>query len=490
MAGNLFTLLVGLPFQIYVARTLGADVYGAFGLFDTIAQTTAALFGIGLATTVVRFVPHDIELGRTGRARILLRTVYRATTVLGVVAVVLLFVGRGYLNLWLPELRQFSRLFPFVVAMVLLAMLNGLSTQALRAFFDIRGMVFFSSILQLILKVGLAVLLFWWGFRLGGYLSAVVFSGAASLLGMLWVLQRHVGRLPPAREDEGDGEPAHWWSFARVMYFTSLVGIAVPLLERVILAKTIDLSSVGVLMAVLQLQSLPVVLLQVIITVIAPMFVVARARDDVEEARQLFHISVDWIGRVSIPLLVFLIAFGGDILARFGPTFAALGYVPLIILVGAQAVNLLTGPVGAMMNMMGEERMMFRLGMGANVALLLFVLVFASAFGLLGLALARAGSVVGSNLLTLSLARRKLGIRWWSSRYGRLAIPIAACVACGLVSSYEFDLSALWHFVLALVAIYGVFVLTYLMRGLSPEDKEVIESVILRFRRQAAPSAQ
>ena len=34
LLGNVFTLAVGLPLQIYVARTLGADGLGVFSLFD------------------------------------------------------------------------------------------------------------------------------------------------------------------------------------------------------------------------------------------------------------------------------------------------------------------------------------------------------------------------------------------------------------------------------------------------------------------------
>lgn len=76
MLGNMFTLFVGFPFQIYLAKTLGADQLGAFGLFEVIARTAGTVFGFGLATTLVRFIPHHLALRESGSVRKLLGAVF------------------------------------------------------------------------------------------------------------------------------------------------------------------------------------------------------------------------------------------------------------------------------------------------------------------------------------------------------------------------------------------------------------------------------
>jgi O-antigen/teichoic acid export membrane protein len=127
MLGNLFTLGVGFPFQIYLARKLGADQLGAYGLMEVVAQTGAALLEFGLGLTLVRFIPQLLGLGQNRHARKLLATAYSVILLAGLCVAVLLMVGAPYLTAWMPELQSYAHLFPFVGVMALVGMLTGLS---------------------------------------------------------------------------------------------------------------------------------------------------------------------------------------------------------------------------------------------------------------------------------------------------------------------------------------------------------------------------
>ena len=59
--GNVFTLLVGLPLQIYVARMLGTGGLGVFSLIEGGVSLTAGLVSFGLAPTLVKFIPFHLE---------------------------------------------------------------------------------------------------------------------------------------------------------------------------------------------------------------------------------------------------------------------------------------------------------------------------------------------------------------------------------------------------------------------------------------------
>lgn len=488
MFGNMFTLFVGFPFQIYLAKTLGADQLGAFGLFEVIAQTAGTVFGFGLATTLVRFIPHHLALRESGSVRKLLGAVYGFTLFGGTLAAVLLMAGSTYLLRWVPELRAYSSLFPFVGVMTLLGMLIGLSAQALRAFLDIRYMILIASFLQLAVKVALTMLLFWLGWQLSGYLLAVVASVSVALLGMLWGVRRHLQQLEPGSDGVAPATRQAWWTFSRTMYANSLLGIAAAPAERLLLASAVDLASVGVLMAIRQLQSFPQILFQVLVTVIGPMIVAAKARGDMDEVKHLYHIATDWICRFGFPLLIFLLIFGGDLLALYGPTFHAAGRWPFMILVVGSMFNLLTGPHGAMLNMLGYEKNMFRLYLISNIMFFMGLLLMAPKFGLMGIALASLLPIIFLNLIELHFMKKWLGIAWWSGRYRRLIKPIIITILMALVINWLTPLLGAWALAGILITVYAVFTLTYLASGLSKEDVEVFDMIRgqLRFRVKAS----
>jgi len=477
MLGNMFTMFVGFPFQIYLARKLGADQLGAFGLFEVIAQTAGTVFAFGLATTLVRFIPHHLELQENRSIKALIGSVYGFTLLGGGLAVVGMLVGSSYLLLRVPQLQPYSHLLPFIGAMTVLGMLIGLSAQALRAFLDIRYMIIVSSFLQLAVKVVATMLLFWWGWQLSGYLVAVVVSVAVALVGMLWGVHRHVRRLAPGVDEVTPATRKAWWSFSRTMYFNSLLGIAAPPAERLILASAIDVASVGVLMGIRQLQSFPQVLFQILVAVLAPMFVAAKARGDMDEVKQLYHIATDWLCRLGFPLLIFVLIFGQDVLALYGKSFAESGRWPLVIIIIGQLFNLLTGPHGAMLNMLGHEKDMFKLYLISSVILLTGLFVLAPFFGLLGIALAGLFPIVFLNLIELYFMKKWLGIAWWSNRYFRLIWPMVVVVLlASFFRAMGGTLGAL-ELIAVLVVLYVSFVLSYVINGLTKEDIEIIEMI-------------
>jgi O-antigen/teichoic acid export membrane protein len=222
IAGNAFTLLVGLPFQIYLARVLGAEQLGAFSLFDVVAQTAGALAALGLSYTIVLF--------------------------------------------------------------------------------------------------------------------------------MFWGLRLHLLRLGHTRDNVLRETRRLWWSYSRTIYASSLLGMAIAPFERFLIGTALDLASLGIWTAVRQLQSLPQVFLQVIITLSAPMFVGAKAKGEMDDVTHPYRIATDWVGRLGFPLLIFLAIFGDKVLALYGGRFADTGRWPLLILILGQFVNSATGLVGTLLN--------------------------------------------------------------------------------------------------------------------------------------------
>jgi hypothetical protein len=68
--GNLFTLSVGLPLQILVARVIGTAELGVSGLIDGAVSTANGFLGFGIAPTMVRFIPAICSGASTARCAV------------------------------------------------------------------------------------------------------------------------------------------------------------------------------------------------------------------------------------------------------------------------------------------------------------------------------------------------------------------------------------------------------------------------------------
>jgi hypothetical protein len=96
-------------------------------------------------------------------------------------------------------------------------------------------------------------------------------------------------------------------------------------------------------------------------------------------------------------------------------------------------------------------------------------------FGLTGAATSIAAGVVYQNAAALVIAYRRLGIRWWDSRYLRWIPPAVATALGGLAIHHWADAHhGPWFLASALASMYVFFHAISLMLGLHEDDKRLL----------------
>lgn len=484
LMGSIFTLVVGWPLQIYVARVLGADGLGIFTLLESLVATMAGLLSLGLAPTLVRFIPQHLE-------RKEYEAIQRLTIFVGIILLATGTLGAGIF--WLaaelivqlrPALSLHNSVIALMALMIPVSLLSFAFGQGLRGFQEIRYMVLGSSILQLLVKVVLTISLFSLGFQLMGYIWAVVIS---ALFGAGWMavgLYRRVIALP------GGAEPSHsetllrsWRTYAAVMYSNSLFGLITGRLDVYLLGAVAGVTAVGVLAVVKTLENLPGIFLRMLITVISPMLTAVHVRNERDELHFLFHLANDWLFRLSAPLLVFLLVFAEPMLRLYGEEFAKSGYAALIILTIGQTVNLGLGPLGTLLNMCGYERRMLKLTMIQMLAQGLGMVVLIPWLGLSGAAISIGASIIYVNLAALQLAKRCLGLQWYDSRFKHWLLPGSLSIIAAITLRILFPLSHFLYLAFILLLLYLVFHCVSLLQGLHEDDLVLWEHI----RRKSLP---
>lgn len=478
LMGNVFTLLVGFPLQIYVARVLGTEGLGIFSMLEGSMGMVAGLVAVGLAPTLLRFIPDHLEQQRFDWVRQLVRQSLLVLLGLALLACVVLFAAWPILRQRWPLLESYHSIVLWMGLLIPLSLLSYYLQQALRGFQDIRYVVIGASFLQLAVKAVATVLLFAFGWTLLGYVWAVLLSLLVVIVWMGVGLRRRLRALP-AQAAASPAPVAAWRSYAGVMYSGSLLGMGAAYLDRFLLAFVAGAHPVGVLLVVKQLQQLPVVFLQMFLSIASPMLAAAHSRGDTEQLQHIFHMTTDWVVRLSLPLLLYFAVFAEPLLHLYGGDFAAEGVTPLRILLLAQGLNLMMGPVGHLMYMSGLEKPALRIAGWHTVINALALLLLVPLFGLSG---AAAAVLLGQLFIKVSeyrVTHQAIGLRWYDQRFRRWVLPLVALLLLSAVTTATGMRSPL--ILLAwLPVFYLVSFALAVLQGLHEDDRALL--VALRAR--------
>jgi O-antigen/teichoic acid export membrane protein len=311
-----------------------------------------------------------------------------------------------------------------------------------------------------------------------------VLSGSIALTLMAIAATRIVSGL--GERTRGAAPPiAHWVRYARIMYFNGLLSSAIGHLDRFIIGAAIGTHGVATLMVVRQLHQLPTVFHQMFLTVVAPMFV-AAAGDPVGAPRRqaLYDMMTDWVMRLALPLILFLAVFGGSLLSLYGAEFSANGTPLLLLCCVAVLANLALGPIGNLMNMSGLEAPLLRLIIMSICLMIGAYVLFIPLVGLPGVGLGLIVSTLFLNISALRLARRRLGLSWWSTRFVAWIVPgllaLAALLALRAALGWSGHLSPAW-LIAGLAAAYGCMVAGNALLGFHADDRAAFEAIRAKF---------
>jgi O-antigen/teichoic acid export membrane protein len=475
LLGNVFTLIVGLPLQVYVSRILGPDGIGIYGLLDAMVATATGLAGLGIGQTVVRYLPAYLEFGEYDSVHGLLRIGALITLAVGgavYALLILLLLWTG--NFW-PAVMPYREEAAVMGLMIPIGLFVYFLQQSLRGFQEIRQIILGNSLLQLIIKAALTITLFAIGWRLNGYIFATVGSTFCAVMWLFYKLYQRVRALPSARSSMAAFP--QWYSYAIASYSGILLQALCSGLDRFLTGAFVSGSAVGILVVARQLQNLPDRFNQMFLLVGAPMLSSAHSRGNSAERERIYYLMTDWSVRCSLPLIIFLLFFGRSVLALYGPQFAERGTAPLQILISAQLLSLLSGPVfnTAMMNGLERQAVFMTGATAALVSVLLLVLI--PKFELIGAALAIAGGILFANIGTMMLLWWKLRQRWWNERYRSWLPPaVANLVLAVFISFSSLQLGAVALFLL-LAAMYLLAIVASIGFGMHEDDRDLLRYI-------------
>lgn len=476
LAGNIFTLIVGFALQVYLARQLGADGLGVFGLLESGIGVVTAVLGLGVAQTTLRYLPAHLKREEFAMVRNLVRKGFKILLLSGGTGLLFTAAALPMITVQWPQLAEYKVEIIVMMLFIPSGLLLFYSSQVLRGFQDVRHMVIGTSFLQLTIKALLSILLISLGYHLIGYIWAVIAATLCALAWMLIGIRKHLAKIT-SQEVQPVGLLPEWKSYAKIMYGNTMLNFWSKPLDRFVLAFFVGPAAVGVLMIGKTLYALPGVFLQMFLSIVAPMMASAHADDDYSEIQHIYHLCTDWLIRISLPLVVFLIVFATPVLNQFGERFAAEGTLLLQILLLAQLINLMCGPVGNVLNMCGLEKIMFRISIISTIGGAAVLVAAVYIWGIPGAGAGLLFTTIYANLAAIRVARNHLDIHWWDRRYIKWFLPllVTVLVAFPLATSAQEPLALIASLLLLYAIFHGSL---WMVHGISEDDRDIMNAIL------------
>jgi O-antigen/teichoic acid export membrane protein len=390
-----------------LARWMGASEYGMYAFVLSMTAILAIAAKLGFPTAVLRFVSEYQEGEEWTRLRGIVQRTWGITLGVG-----LAVAGLAYAAIeGLHRLGYIDQPLPLQVGVWLVPLL-GLVTLQKETIRGLEHMVlayapsYIGRRVLVLLSVGGAYL--WFG---------TVDSATALLLtvGVLLIIvagQAVAGwrRLPEeARTASPEYETRTWFRVAWPLLLVASFNVLLNQTDLFLLGVLRTSEEVGFYNVALKTGTVVTFLLTGINAIAAPRIARIYRNGDMERMQRLVSMVAHLSFWPSLLGSIVLIAISAPFLRLFGPEFSA-GQVALIILVAGKLINAGAGSVGYLMNMTGhqdESARVFAWSAGCNVLLNLALIPF---FGIEGAAVATASTAALWNVWLCVLVKRRMGI--------------------------------------------------------------------------------
>jgi O-antigen/teichoic acid export membrane protein len=414
---QLVGIFLAFASAVVLARALGEDGFGAFSYALTWGLVLLGPATFGLGPILTRETAAGLETGRFGRVRAVRRWAVRVTAIASAVVVGLALVGVLAGRRWLDPVQ----VDPLLVG-VPVAALSAVTLVCRHLLLGLRRVVV-AQVAESVVRPAVVLVGVGGAWLAGAPVSAVdalVLYGAATLVGLAWMLWQIRRATPPEVSAAGDDPDPTWLRSAAPLLVTSVARDLNAEAGTLMIGSLLSAGDVGLFRAATRLAALPTYILTAVNLSFQPVAAGLFAKGDLRGIESLGIRASRVALLLALPIVAALLLAGGPMLSLFGPAFPAAAPALAVLALG-HLFNVSCGSIGVVLvACRREDDAMRGLLLSCGVTLVAnAVLIWA--YGLMGAAVATALGLVVWNVALTWYAWRRLGIvpaafSWRSAR--------------------------------------------------------------------------
>ena len=473
---------LGFVTQVMLARFYGPAQLGFYALGIALVEMSNILAQFGMDNGVVRYVAHHAAEGDARRVRGTIIQALVMTFALSLVLSGLIFFGAGLLADRVFEkpflettFRAFSASLPFLTLM-------SMSLWATQGFQTVKYSALVQQVVRPLLNLGFIVVFYLLGVEVLGAVAAYTLSLAAcSVLGLYYL--RRVFPLLFDRATKPRFESRKLLGASAPMTIASVTSEVNSWAGLTVLGIFASANTVGIYNVAYRTAALSALALVLFGRIFSPIISRLYRRNQMDDLGRLYHDVSKWTFTVALAIFLVTVILAADILAVFGPKFAA-GGIALVVLAAAQLFNSSVGPTGRILAMTRYQRVVMVSTLASAAVGVSLSILLVPTYGILGAALGVAAAIVVLNAINLLSVRRLLGFWPYSRHYLKpLAIGLlAAAGAYGVKLALPLPAGIATILVTAPVFLAG-FAALFLASGLGDSDRQLLTALWTAVRR-------
>jgi len=316
---------------------------------------------------------------------------------------------------FLPDLQGSMYLFAIAGSVIILvwrdinvASLRGLKAISISVFLEQASVHLFTLIFLLVIYFAIEPE----GAILNSYFLAIL----SAFLISQWFWYRESNKLDHT-QGQADFSRRDLINLSFPMLLSSSLLMLNQWMDSLMLGYFLNEEEVGLYNVALRISNLVMIPLFAVNAVAAPKFAEDYSKDGRTSLQGTVSQASKMIFLLSIPLVVVLGIGGEFALSIFGEEYTA-SYLPLLILLIGQAVNVSAGSVMNLLQMTGYEKLGNRIVLASTVTNIVLNVLLIPLYGAIGAAIATSASLVMWNVLGIIYVWKKLKVRsfYWPFR--------------------------------------------------------------------------
>ena len=405
-----FGAVAALIFSIFLTRKYGPDVSGLFFLTFSVFSLTAVFARVGLDNSLLRFIGSSSSAGEWSSVNDVMNKSLLLIFGTSALFSMLSYFFSDFLALDVFNDERLSEYFEVMSPFISLLAISTILAMGLQG----RHRTLLSVLILNVSTNVLMVLFIFFGDVPPSELPA--FFTIASALTTLLALMFWFYKLPKT-----NGSTISWhvlFSSCLPLWLVMFVGQLIQWSGNIFLGIWSTPSEVALFTAAQRTAMLMIFVLTAINTVVAPKFAHLHKSQNHEQLASVAYYSARLLSVVSLPILIIMFVFPKEILSLFGEEFDNAAIYLQILALG-QFVNAITGSVGYLLSMSGNEKDLRNSSIVSGLIVITLSLILVPLYGGLGAAISVAIAIAMQNLLAVHWVKKRLGINMlmaWANR--------------------------------------------------------------------------
>ena len=397
--------LFGYLFSVFITQTYGANIYGIVALCFSFFLFIGVFGRLGIDTHVVKVFSSSDYISEAG---LFYKSVLKSFIVSSILCFIIYFFDEEIIIHLLvepkPEVLPYLPWILFSVPLWSIVLISASFFRArsqnnIFAFFNNPGRFFLSLVFLLVIYFFIdkdpliTVIAHFYGILL------------LTIISLFLVYREFKG----VRLDH----KIKYWVFLKDSFPMMLASSAIIILastDTFLMGVFKSNEDVGIYNVALKISTLSIFFLQAISSILAPKIAKAYAEDDKSNFNKIMKFATKINFYLSSSLILLILLFRDFLLKLFGEQFIE-GELVLIILCIGQIISSFTGPVGVIMQMIGQQKAFRNIVVLALILNIILNFNLIPLYGGIGAAISTSISLFVWNIGSTIYLRKKLGIK-------------------------------------------------------------------------------